>query len=121
MAKEMVLKFENPSVGGEIEVISFSHESPASRTLTFTKYVDDASSDLVQMCWSAKQIGKATLRLRRDDGSGGASAGYLTIAMQQVLIGDYRVSGGAGDMPVETYTLECGSLSYDYRHKGPPA
>ena len=35
---------------------------------TFTKYLDSSTDDLLKMCWSGKQIGKATVCAYRANG-----------------------------------------------------
>jgi type VI protein secretion system component Hcp len=43
---------------------------------------------------------------------------YLTVAMEHVIISNYTVSGGPGDIPVENVSLDYGTVRYDYKeHK----
>src|ERR1044071_8805119 len=123
MATHMYIKFESPAIGGEkVEVLSWSHgfaqpESPTRggggrathQGLAFTKYLDAATSELLKMCWSGQQIGKATLRCFRDDDSG-EPVEYLSVVMQHVVISNYSVSGGPGDVPVENVSLDYGTV-----------
>lgn len=130
-ATNMFIKFEEPAVAGggaagEIEVLSFSHgfSDPASRSgagrgpghdpINFTKYLDPASDDLLKHCWSGKKFGKATLSAYRSDGADNKPVLYLTITMENVVVADCRVNGGAGDVPVETITLDYGTIQYQY-------
>lgn len=108
MAMNMFLKFENPSLGDQIELVSWSQQS--RNELTFVKYLDATTTELLKLCWSATKIGKATLRCYRDDFE------YLVITMQNVLIANYSVTGGRDDVPTDNVTLEYASISYEYKH-----
>ena len=137
MSTNMFLKFENPSIKGsssapghadEIEVMSWSHgfAQPASpsrggggsathQNLTFTKYLDLATDDILKLCWGGKQIGKATLRCFRSDGAhDDKPVEYLRIVMEHVVISNYSISGGPGDLPVENVSLDYGVIQYTY-------
>ena len=139
------LKFEDPIIHGastspghpgEIEVLSWSHgfaqptepgrsspgpgtvEQATHQTFTFTKYPDSSTYDLQQFNWSGKQIGRATLHCYRSDGEGGGvPVEYLTVAMEHVIISNYAVSGGPGDLPVENISLDYGTVRYDYKEQ----
>ena len=134
MASNMYLKFEEPTINGtstapghagEIEVLSWNHgfnqpgdprSTPPNQDLSFTKYLDAASTELQKTCWSGKQIGKATLRCYRSDGAtGNAPVEYLAVAMEHVIISNYAISGGPGDVPVENVSLSYGTIHYDYK------
>ena len=134
----MFLKLENPPIDGtsmtprherEIEVLSWSHgfsqqtsptrpgseEQAAHSPFNFSKYLDVATSALLKLCWTGKQIGKATVTcLRPDTPSGSPPVEYLTIIMEHVVITNYSVSGGPGDVPVENLSLEYGIVTYRY-------
>jgi type VI secretion system secreted protein Hcp len=139
MAVNMFLKFENPAIKGsstapghtdEIEVLSWSHgfvqptsptrgggtvESATHQSLTFTKYLDHATDDLLKLCWAGKQIGKATLSCYRADGaSDNKPVEYLRLVMEHVIISNYSISGGPGDIPVENVALDYGIIQYTY-------
>jgi type VI secretion system secreted protein Hcp len=132
MSSNMYLKFEQPEVAGgsadpghqgEIDVLSWSHgftqptgqlETSHSR-LSFAKYLDVATNTLLKLSWSGKQIGKATITCFRTDGaSGNQPVMYLSIVMEHVLIANYTISGGPGDIPVENITLDYGVIQYNY-------
>jgi type VI secretion system secreted protein Hcp len=143
MAVNMYLKFESPSVigssavvghAGEFEVLSWSHGfvQPTSPTrssagsgavgqathqnFTFTKYLDSATNQLLMYCWSGKQFGKVTLTCYRPDGAAGnPPVEYLRVIMEHVIISNYSVTGGPGDMPVENVSLDYGIVQYDYK------
>ncbi|MCB1033142.1 MAG: type VI secretion system tube protein Hcp [Acidobacteria bacterium] len=143
MAINMYLKFEDPGIEGssttanhakEIEVLSWNHgfsqptssvrsnsgagtvEQANHQNFTFSKYVDDATDDLLKMCWSGKQIGKATLTCYRADGAeDNVAVDYLLVEMQHIVVSNYNVSGGPGDIPVENIALDYGIVKYIYK------
>jgi type VI secretion system secreted protein Hcp len=142
MASNMYMKFEAPAItgssdapghSGEIDVLSWNHgfvqptsstrstpgagtiEQATHQNLSFTKYLDRATNDLLKLNWTGRQIGKATLRCFRSDPSGGSNpVEYLTITMEHVIISNYSVSGGPGDIPVENISLDYGIIQYTY-------
>ncbi len=137
MAANMFFKFTDPAIiggsrdpnhVGEIEVLSWSQsfvqparlsggggvvEQATHSNLSFTKYPDSASADLLKTCWNGKQIGKALLSCYRADGNG-APAPYLEIELLHVVITNLSISGGPGDMPVESISLDYGVVTYRY-------
>jgi type VI secretion system secreted protein Hcp len=142
MSTNMYIKFEEPAIDGgssaaehakEIEILSWSHgfSQPTSPTrstagsgtveqanhsnLTFTKYLDAATSSLLKYCWSGKQIGKATISCFRSSGAqDNKPVEYLKVALQHVIISNLSISGGAGDVPVENVSLDYGIVQYTY-------
>src|SRR5438874_9449213 len=82
MATNMYLKFIEPNVPaqGELEVLSWSHgfvqptsptrstagsgtvEQATHQNLTFTKYLDASTNELLKACWSGKHT---TTKIRR--------------------------------------------------------
>lgn len=148
MATNMYLKFEGPEIAGgatatghqgEIEMLSWSHgfvqstsptrsantsqrEQANHSNLTFTKYLDVATNELLKYCWSGKQIKKVTISCLRSDGhSDNPPVKYLTIIMEHVVIANYSISGGPGDIPVENVSLDYGIIQYNYiDQKRPP-
>lgn len=140
MATNMYLTFEDPSISirgasqapgheGEIEVLSWtqSFEQPTSPTrggveiathsnFTFTKYIDASTNDLLKCCWAGKQIKKATLTCYRADGAtDNKPIEYLRVVMEHVVISNYHISGGPGDIPVESVALDYGIIQYIYK------
>lgn len=140
MAANMFINLE-PDIKGEstdenhkdwIEVLSWSHgfnqpTSPVRSSagggtveranhsdLTFTKYIDTSTDNILKMCWSGKHLDKATLQCYRSDGPTGEPQKYLEVVMEQVVISNYSISGGAGDIPVENISLSYGSVKYVY-------
>lgn len=142
MASNMYLKFEGPAIEGgstaaehdkEIEILSWNHgfSQPTSPTrstagsgtveqanhqnFSFSKYIDSSTSDLLKNCWSGKQIDKATLTCWRSDGAtDNKPVKYLEVLMNHVVISNYSVSGGPGDVPVENVSLDYGIVQYTY-------
>ena len=114
-----------------IQVLSWSHSfnQPTSPTRTsggsgtveqanhadfsFTKYTDAATDDLLKACWSGKQIETATFSAYRSDGND-AAIKYLEVAMTGVIVSNFSIGGGTGDIPTETVTLSYNSVSYNY-------
>lgn len=128
MAVTMYLKFETPSVTGtstapghegEIEVLSWNHGSvePSHQAFSFTKYLDSATNELLKFSWSGKQLMKATLTCYRDAVADNRPVEYLKVVMEHVVISNYSVSGGPGDIPVENVTLNYGVIQYNYKEK----
>ncbi|HXA18686.1 MAG TPA: type VI secretion system tube protein Hcp [Thermoanaerobaculia bacterium] len=139
MTSSMYIKFEDPDIDGastapghqgEIEVLSWSQgfgsptgsaagsatvEQANHASFNFTKYLDAATNSLLRLSWSGKRIGKATLScFRADSAAGGEPVKYLTVVMEHVIIANYSVSGGAGDIPVENISLDYGIIQYNY-------
>jgi type VI secretion system secreted protein Hcp len=142
MASNMYMKFEEPKIEGdstaadhakEIEVLSWSHgfTQPTSPTrssagsasveqanhsnLSFTKYLDSSTDDILKTCWSGKQIKKATLACYRSAGEkDNKPLKYLEVLMENVVISNYSISGGPGDIPVENISLDYGIVTYTY-------
>lgn len=139
-ATNMYVKFEQPDIAGtspadghsaEIEILSWNHgfTQPVSPTrsgggtagqathqnLTFTKYLDSSTDDLLRNCWSGRQFAKVTLSCYRADGARDSKpVKYLTVVLQNVVIANFSVSGGPGDVPVENVSLDYGSVTYTY-------
>jgi type VI secretion system secreted protein Hcp len=130
MATNMYLKFDGPD-SERMEILSWSHgfaqltsptrvhegsgsvESASHQSLTFTKYVDGHSGELLRQCWSGRQFQKATLTNYRP-GSDNKPSLYLTVTMQHVIISNISISAGPGDVPVENLSLDYGIVTYEY-------
>ena len=140
MSQRMFIKFEEPGITGEasasdhsdeIEVLSWSHSfnQPTSATrssagggtveqanhsdFTFVKYLDASTDDLLKMCWSGKQIGKATFCAYRANGDN-TPVKYLEVAMDKVVVSNLSFGGGGGDLPTENISLSYGKVQYSY-------
>jgi len=115
----------------KIEIMSWSHsfhqpQSPVRSTagggtverahhsdFNFTKYVDIASNELLRSCLRGDHIAKAKLSCFRDGGTGGPVE-YLRVSFEDIIVANFSVSGGAGDIPVENVSLTYGKVSYEY-------
>lgn len=139
MAINMFLKLSTPDIKGEatgsehqdqIHVLSWGHSFnlPTSSTrsagggtveqanhadLSITKYTDTASIDLLKMCWSGRRIGKGVLSVYRSANDGGMVK-YLEVTMENIIVSNISIGGGAGDLPTETVTLSYGTVHYKY-------
>ena len=80
---------------------------------TIVKYLDAATDDLLKMCWSGKQIGKATFCAYRANGDN-TPVKYLEIALDKVVVSNVSLSGGSGDLPTENISLSYGKVQYSY-------
>ena len=137
MSSNMYIQFDK--VEGEatdsahdkwIEILSWSHgfSQPASPVrgssgstvekanhsdLTITKYLDSATDDLIKACWQGKQFEKVTMDCYRDSG-GEKPINYLKVEMEDVIISDFSISGGGGDLPMENLSLAYSKVTYTY-------
>lgn len=138
----MYLKFEDPPLDAgssdskhakEIEVTSWSHgaqqNGSAVRTtdmrgtvgkathqnISFTKDFDGSSPALYKHCWLGTQIKKVTLTCYRADGSpDGKGLEYLNVEMKDVFIASFNVGCSKGMPPGESFSLDYGSIMYNY-------
>lgn len=140
MSTNMYIEFQGPKITGDatderhkgaVEILSWNHgfsqatsptraaagggtvEQAAHQNLSFSKYTDCATDDLLKQCWTGNQIEKAIVHIYRASGDNQA-AKYLEITMEEVIIANYSVSGGPGDLPVESVCLDYGKVSYKY-------
>ena len=65
----------------------------AVNDITFTKYLDLSTPDLLKACTSGRHITKATLYVRK--ATGDEPINYLTIEMNTILVSSYSTGGGA--------------------------
>ena len=140
MSQRMFIKFEEPGITGEatasdhaseIEVLSWSHSfnQPTSATrssagggtveqanhsdFTFVKYLDASTDDLLKMCWSGKQIGKATFCAYRANGDN-TPVKYLEVSMDKVVFSNLSFCCVVCDLPTENISLSYGQVQYSY-------
>jgi type VI secretion system secreted protein Hcp len=148
MSVSMYLSFAQPEIAGsstapdhhgEIEVLAWSHgfvqptspsrgaggtgpvEQATHQNLTFTKYLDASTNQLLKACWSGRQFGRATLTCLRADRAGDKPAEYLGVVMEHVVISKYSISGGPGELPLENVSLDYGIVQYRYTPLKPDA
>ncbi len=145
MAMNAFIKFTEPDIKGEstdnthseqIQVLSWSHsfnqptkavrstagggtvEQANHSDFTFSKYTDAATDDLLKYCWNGKQIGKAVMQVYRADGNDAAIL-YLEVEMDDVIISNFSIGGGQGDLPTENVSLAYGKVTYKYKTQKP--
>jgi type VI secretion system secreted protein Hcp len=83
--------------------------------LSFTKYIDKGSPDLMLNCCQGKHIDKATLTVRK---AGGDPLEYLKIAMEEVIITSVSTGGSGGeDRLTENITLDFAKVKVDYKEQ----
>jgi type VI secretion system secreted protein Hcp len=137
MATNMFIKIgeiegeaEDANHVGWIEILSWSHgfsqpttpvrsssgatiEKANHQDLQFTKYIDKASDAILSAHLSGRQIPTSTLECYRSDGDA-QPVKYLTIDMEKVLISNFNIGSGAGDIPLENIALSYGKVTYTY-------
>ena len=139
MATNIYIKFDG--VDGEseagkhkkwIEILSWSHgftqtvtpssdKSSGGQTkgqadhsdFSFTKYMDSATDDLLKACWLGKQFQKVNLECYRSAGAN-EPIKFLEIDFEDVVIANYSISGGGGDLPIENVSLSYAKVKYGY-------
>jgi type VI secretion system secreted protein Hcp len=98
--------------GGTVEQANHSD-------ISFTKYLDSSSTALIKYCWTGNHIPLARFTFYRADGDdaapGSAPVAYLTIEATEVIVANYSIGGMPGDIPVETISLNYGSVKYIYK------
>lgn len=84
--------------------------------LSFTKYVDKASPNLMDACCSGKHIDEGTLIVRKAGGE--SPVEYLKIKMARVLISSVSTGGsGEADRLKENVTLNFARVQLDYQEQ----
>ena len=113
---------------GEIDVLAWSwgmsnsgstHQGAGSgagkvnvQDISFTKYIDVSSPDLILAACNGKHFDKATLVVRK---AGETPLEYLTITMQDVIVTSLSTGGSGGeDRLTENVTLNFGIFKVDY-------
>jgi type VI secretion system secreted protein Hcp len=136
MAVDMFLKIETvtgESVdhkhAGEIDVISWSWGMSQSgsthvgsgggsgkvsvQDVTFTKYVDKATTALMQACCTGKHFPKATLTVRK---AGEKPLEYLVITFNDLIVSSISTGGSGGeDRITENLALNFASFKVEYK------
>ena len=85
--------------------------------LSFTKYIDKSSPDLVLAACNGKHFDKATLVVRK---AGEKPLEYLKITMTEVLITSVSTGGSGGeDRLTENVTLNFAQVKVDYVEQTP--
>jgi type VI secretion system secreted protein Hcp len=114
---------------GEIDVLAWSWGMSQSGTmhigggggggkvsiqdLSFTKWVDKATPNLMGFCSSGKQMPEAKLTVRK---AGGNPLEYIIITMTDVIITSISTGGSGGeDRLTENITLNFAKVNYEYQ------
>lgn len=115
----------------KIEVMSYSHNvamqvtndvsntertsgKPSIGELTITKFVDQATPSLNQLCCTGKSIDTATLVIGRNaGGTDGKILPFITYTLSHAIISNVSVSGGSGGKPVETLSLNFTKIKWE--------
>lgn len=85
--------------------------------LTFTKYVDKSSPDLMLACCNGKHFDTALLTVRK---AGEKPVEYLKITMTEVLIASIGTGGSGGeDRLTENVSLNFATVKVDYVEQTP--
>jgi len=85
--------------------------------LSFSKYVDLASTEVFLATCSGKHFPEATLVVRK---AGDTPLEYLTITMQDVLITSYQTGGSGGeDRLIESVALNFAKVKIAYKEQAP--
>lgn len=138
MAVDMFMKLEgisgeskDGSHGGEIDVLAWSWGMSNSGTthtgggggagkvnvqdISFTKWVDLASTPLMLACAKGKHIGEATLVVRK---AGDEPLEYITIVMTDVIVTSVSTGGSGGeDRLTENVTLNFAEVTVNYKEQ----
>jgi type VI secretion system secreted protein Hcp len=84
--------------------------------LSFTKYIDKGSPDLMLNCCNGKHIPKATLVVRKAGGD--SPLEYLKVTMEEVLVSSVSTGGSGGeDRLTENVTLNFARVKVDYKEQ----
>jgi type VI secretion system secreted protein Hcp len=115
----------------KIELMSYSHNvamqvtndvSNSERTsgkpfvgeFTVTKYVDKATPTLNEYCCGGKALPTAKIVVGRNAAeSDGKVMPFITYTLDNVLLSNVSVSGGAGGKPVETLSLNFTKIKWE--------
>lgn len=83
--------------------------------LSFTKYIDKTTPDLMLAACNGKHFDKATLVVRK---AGETPLEYIIISMEEVLITNLSTGGSGGeDRLTENVTLNFAKVSVDYKEQ----
>lgn len=83
--------------------------------LSFTKYIDKATPDILLACCSGKHIPNALLTVRK---AGGEPLEYLQITMQDLIVTSVSTGGAASeDRLTETVTLNFAKVKVQYKEQ----
>ena len=82
--------------------------------ISFTKYVDKATPNLMQFCCKGASIKKAVLTIRKAGGD--TPVDYLTITFEEAIVSSISTGGSeSGDRLSETITLNFAKFKVKYQ------
>jgi len=127
---EIVGESEDENHPKWIEILSMSHsfsqptaavrgssgattEKANHSDISITKYLDCATDAILSTCWTGEQLPKSEIEFFRSDGSATAVK-YLKIDLENVIVSNYSISAGGGDIPMENISLAYGKVTYNY-------
>lgn len=110
----------SPGFEKKIELLSFSHDYASDRTsgrldskdMTVSKYLDTVTPVLHRAAMEATVFPRVDIIIGRNDA--GRVSVVLRYTLKNVVISAVSIGGSAGDIPVETVTLNYNSISWDY-------
>jgi type VI secretion system secreted protein Hcp len=83
--------------------------------LSFTKYIDKSSPDLMLYCLNGKHVDKATLTVRK---AGETPLEYLIINLEDLIITSVSTGGSGGeDRLTENVSLNFAKVKVDYKEQ----
>jgi type VI secretion system secreted protein Hcp len=83
--------------------------------ISLTKYVDLASSSLIEACAIGKHITEATLTMRK---AGTSPLEYIVITLTEVMVSSYSTGGSGGeDRLTENVSLNFAKFKYEYKEQ----
>lgn len=85
--------------------------------LSFTKWIDKCSPDLMLFCCNGKHVDKATLTVRK---AGEQPLEYLIITLEDLIVTSVSTGGSGGeDRLTENVTLNFARVKVDYKEQTP--
>ena len=85
--------------------------------LSFTKYIDKSSTNLIMACCKGSHYPEAKLTVRK---AGGHPLEYITVTMKEVLITSVSTGGSGGeDRLTENVTLNFAEFVTEYKDQKP--
>ena len=117
---------------GEFELLSFSHgvSQPVSTTrssgggatvekcfhqdFAINKYIDVGTPDLNLYCCEGNPLKEIIITCYRADDAGGKPVEYMKYTLNDSIISNISISGGGGDLPVESITFNYAKIKWCY-------
>ena len=86
-------------------------------TFNMVQELDEAYIPMLKLLWSGKHIEKGTLTCYRSAGdTGGEQMGvpYLKVELEAIVITHMSISGGPGELPTVSFSLNYAKSTYTY-------